>query len=217
MELLSGTIGSFTHWLEHHLEISYLVLFFGAYFETLIGTCFFIPGEIFFISGSVLAGAGVLSLPFVIIALMLGAAAGDTSSYFVGRRVGPSLFKEGRVVLSLENYRKGERLFAKYGTKAVFFARLLGPLSWVTPFLAGIYQVPYRSFLAYNIPGVVIGVGQFIIVGYLFGAHYGDFAPWFFARPVTLSIIVLALIALVFWRLHERGRKAREKQPEEAG
>jgi membrane-associated protein len=187
---------AFSSWLGLHQNVAYIVLFFGTFFETLIGTCFFIPGELFLISGSVLAGAHVLSLPLVILALYGGAIAGDTTSFWIGHRIGPTLFKEGRPILSPENYRKGEALFAKYGTKAVFFARLLGPLSWITPFLAGVYKVPYKPFLIYNILGVLVGVGQFIIAGYFFGKHYQLFF-WLVERYFVLIAAVALVVFLV--------------------
>ena len=62
--------------------------------------------------------------------------------------------------------------FAKYGTKAIFFSRLLGPVSWITPFLAGTYKVPYPRFLGYNVAGVTVGIGQFLIIGYFFGSNF---------------------------------------------
>lgn len=193
-------------WLSAHPDSAYGVLLLGAYFETLIGTCFFIPGEIFFLSGSILAGAHLLSLPLVMLVLYVGAILGDSSSYYIGRRIGSSVFKEGRVLLSTENYRKGEQAFERYGDKAIFLARLLGPLSWVMPFLAGIYAVPYRRFLPYNSAGVVVGVGQFILVGYLLGKHASLFLP-FFHRYLYL-LLLIGFVCYVLYRQHKRRKRA---------
>ena len=159
-------------YLAAHTLLSYAVLFLGSYFETLIGVGFFIYGELFFIPGALLAGAGVLNIWFVTSALILGGVLGDSSSFALGRRYGASVFKEHNKIFNHTNYQKGLNFFEKYGTKAIFFARLLGPVSWITPFLAGTYKVPYKKFLGYNIAGVTVGIGQFLIVGYFFGANY---------------------------------------------
>src|SRR3989344_5670112 len=74
--------------LQTHSVLAYPVLFLGSYADTFIGIGFFIYGEIFFIAGSVLAGAGVLDIWLVALALYLGGILGDTSSYFIGLKYG---------------------------------------------------------------------------------------------------------------------------------
>ena len=172
MELLKNIAENMGTFLAAHTLLSYAVLFFGSYFETLIGVGFFIYGEIFFISGALLAGAGVLNIWLVALALIVGGVLGDSSSFALGRRYGTSIFKEHNKIFNHTNYQKGLDFFAKYGTKAIFFSRLLGPVSWITPFLAGTYKVPYPRFLGYNIAGVTVGIGQFLIIGYFFGSNF---------------------------------------------
>ncbi len=161
----------FTDWLAVHRGIAYSVLFLGMFFETLIGTNIFIPGELFLLGGSILAGAGVLNIFLVAPVLYAGGALGDSVNHYLGRRIGASLFKEGRVVFSLKNYHRGEIFFKRHGTLAIFLARLIGPFNLITPFLSGVYRVPYRTFLLYNIAGVLVGVSEFIAAGYFFGRH----------------------------------------------
>lgn len=192
MEFLTNITENTSAFLSVHVLLAYVVLFFGSYFETLIGVGFFIYGEIFFIPGALLAGAGVLNIWVVAFALIVGGVLGDSTSFVLGRRYGVSIFKENNKIFSLTNYQKGLDFFAKYGTKAVFFARLLGPLSWITPFLAGTYKVPYPKFLAYNIAGVTVGIGQFLIVGYFFGSNYRAILS-----VVTHDALIVGGIALV--------------------
>lgn len=198
MDVVFNDIGSFIMWLGNHQNEAYLILFLGAYFETLIGFSFFIPGELFLIAGSVLAGTNVLSILYVTIVLYLGAVLGDNSSYFIGRYTGSSIFKKGRRVFSVKNYNKGTAFFEKHGSKAIFFARLTGPLSWITPFLAGVYKVPYKTFFLYNTPGIIIGVGEFIVAGYFFGYQYQlmiDIISKYFAIVIALA----AVLFVVYW------------------
>ncbi len=204
--LLIGTLTQLVHWLSLHRDAAYGVLFLGAYFETLIGPCFFIPGEAVFLSGSILAGHGVLALKLVVPVLYAGALLGDSSSYLIGRVSKGSIFKEGRMILNPENYKKGHQVFLKYGPKAIFFARFLGPISWITPFLAGVYQVPYKTFIRYNIPGVILGVGQFILIGYFFGYKYED-VMWFVERYSVFVIVIALLIVTSRWYMKRRNEK----------
>lgn len=172
MEFLENMVENTGAFLAAHTLLSYATLFLGSYFETLIGVGFFIYGEIFFIPGALLAGAGILNIWVVAFALIAGGVLGDSTSFVIGRRWGTTVFKEHNKIFNHTNYQKGLDFFAKHGTKAVLFARLLGPVSWITPFLAGTYKVPYPKFLGYNIAGVTVGIGQFLVVGYFFGSNY---------------------------------------------
>jgi membrane-associated protein len=200
MELLTDILGNTGAYLAAHTLLSYVVLFLGSYFETLIGVGFFIYGEIFFIPGALLAGAGVLDIWVVAAALIAGGVLGDSTSFFIGKRYGTSFFKEHNKVFNHTNYQKGLDFFAKYGTKAVFFARLLGPVSWITPFLAGTYKVPYRTFLAYNIAGVTVGIGQFLILGYFFGSKYRDIIS-ILKQDAFIVAAVAILVGVVYYSI----------------
>ncbi len=205
MGIFVTTVTGLIDWLSLHQQFAYIVIFLGAYFETVIGTAFFIPGEIFFLSGSILAGAGVLRIGLVVPICYIGSIMGDSSSYFIGRKIGVSIFRDGRRILNPENYKKGEDFFNRYGAKAVFFARLLGPLSWITPFLVGTYKVPYRKFLTYNILGVIVGVGEFLAVGYFFGKQYVVILP-FIQNYVEIIIGIAILFFIGRWYLKKSRR-----------
>ena len=95
--------------------------------------------------------------------------------------------------------------FAKYGTKAVFFARLLGPVSWITPFLAGTYKVPYQKFLLYNIAGVTVGIGQFLIGRYFFGSNYGVILSVIKNDAAVVGSIAILVLAAYYVIKRNRG------------
>jgi len=63
---ISLTITILINFLSNHQTLSYLILFLGSLFETIIGFSFFIYGEIFFLSGSILAGMGILNIWLVV-------------------------------------------------------------------------------------------------------------------------------------------------------
>ncbi len=211
---IATPLGIFMAWLALHTHLAYGVLFLGAYFEALIGPSFFIPGELFLLAGSILAGAGTLDIWLVLGVLYGGAVLGDSSSYFIGRWIGKSIFHEKNRFLTIKNYKKIEDLFEKHGLKAIFFARLVGPFSKIAPVLAGIFEIPFREFLLYNIPGVVVGCGQFIIVGYFFGDQYQTILWWIERYSVIFFILLLALFFL--YRYMKKTYFPRRKKKREA-
>jgi membrane-associated protein len=203
-------LGDFMSYLSTHAHIAYLILFTGMYLETLVITNILLPGEIFLLAGSILAGAHVLALPFVMLALYAGAIFGDSSSYWIGRKLGPSIFKEGRVILNPKNYARGEAFFKKFGQKAIFFARLIGPFNLITPFLSGIYGISYKTFLTYNLPGVLIGVGEFIVIGYFFGTHY-ETVFLILHRYLLVVLGAIAVFIAARWYMKSQRQESAEK------
>ena len=90
-------------------------------------------------------------------------------------------FSDGGDVFNLFRYitfRAGAAFFDRHGPLAVLIARLSGPLSWVMPALAGTFGLRYSSFLVFNTLGIVLGIGQFILVGYFFGSQIDSFLNW---------------------------------------
>jgi|SRR3989344_75360 len=203
---MSITISTLIDLFSQHQFLAYLILFLGSYFETLIGPGFFIPGEPFFLGGAILAGTGVLNMIIVSISCILGGILGDSSSYFIGRRYGEYifkiLFKKENKHFNIKNYNKGINYLKTYGKKSIFFARLMGPLSWITPFLAGTLHIKYKDFIKYNVPGVIVGIGWFLMIGYIFGFSYSiilsKIQKWAFYAILIVAIIILIFILKKF-------------------
>ncbi|MEX0335776.1 LssY C-terminal domain-containing protein, partial [Vibrio tubiashii] len=66
-------------------------------------------------------------------------------------------------------------LMAKKGNYVLAFARLLGPIAWVVPFIAGSQKISWARFSLYSTIGLFLGVGQFVVWGYLLGYGIDNF------------------------------------------
>ncbi|WP_458699672.1 LssY C-terminal domain-containing protein [Sulfurospirillum sp. 1307] len=199
------TIDQLIGFLVHYKEFAYAILFLGSMFETIIGISFFVFGEIFFLSGSILAGMGILNIWIIILVLYSGGILGDNISYFLGRKYGISFYnklKKIRLIdkfINEENFVKGSNYFKKYGALSVFLGRLLGPLSWITPFIAGTYKLEYKKFLPYEMTGAIIGIGQFIIAGYFFGKHFDVVIALFETYIFVVIFIVIICLFILYY------------------
>jgi len=194
--------------LENHQSLTLVILFFGSYSEAMIITSFLIYGEVFFLAGSILAGMGTVNLFAVVAVLYLGGIAGDHTSYWIGRKWGESLYTRLGKTLFLRrfftdtNYKRGTTFFQKYGGWSVFAGRFLGPVSWITPFLAGIFRLPYARFTLFNIPAVLLGIGQFILLGYLFGKNYQTVVT--LLQGYLLTTIFVLCVIFFLWYIYKR-------------
>ena len=209
-----ATLEHLTAALGESNDLAYGLLFLGAFFETLIPTSLVVLGEVFFIAGALLAGMEILNVWAVLAVLYAGGILGDNASYWLGRHFGLSLFEGlarwplvGRL-LHDENYRRGVAFFERRGAIAVLVARLSGPLSWVMPAMAGVFRLNYGTFLRFNTIGIVIGIGQFMIVGYFFGEYLPLILEWADRFGPAILAFVSALIAAGTWYWWRRREQA---------
>jgi undecaprenyl-diphosphatase len=116
-----------------------------------------VPGETALIAAGLLAGAGKLSLPIVILVAAAAAIIGDNLGYLLGRRGGRAILVRGRFLAGHRRkaVAKGEAFFEKHGSKAVFFGRWVTGVRIVAAVLAGASAMPWRRFLLYNALGAV--------------------------------------------------------------
>jgi membrane-associated protein len=191
--------------LAHHQTIAYPILFIGALVETLIPFSLIIYGEFFFLSGSILAAVGILDIWAVTAALYAGGILGDNCSYWLGRNYGVRIFdrfsnwpllSRG---LSQKVQKKGIAFFQDHGDLAVLLARLSGPFSWITPTLAGMYRQPYKRFVIFNALGVVMGIGEFLIIGYLLGNSLDSITTLLAHLEYLPLVSIIGLIPLLLW------------------
>jgi len=196
---------AFLAFIETHLLLAYLILFLGSFLETYILTCIFLSGQIVFIGGAILASAGVLDIVWVSILCIGGGILGDSTSFWTGRLFGKQLrerfLHRRNMFLTPLNFERAQDILLKRGKSAIFFARLLGPLSWIMPFIAGSLKIRYPTYLLYNIPGVIVGIGEFIALGYIFGRASLLIIPQIAGYVLLGALVIFASVQIVLiWK-----------------
>ena len=176
----------------------------GAFGDTLIGVGFFIFGEIAFLAAGAAYSTNASIVPAGIV--LLAAWAGDVTNFFIGRSYGPRF--SVRFLKRLKRrkaWRRAQTEIRNRGAIFVVISRFLGPVSCVTPFLAGTLNMPLRSFLPASACGVTLGVGQFLFLGAIGAQLTNAFLSFILDH---LSVIFLAALMLLsstlIWRRSER-------------
>jgi len=173
-----------------------------------------LPGEITLVSGALLSATGVVSPWGVAIGASIGAIAGDSIGYAVGRRGGrPLLVRFGRRFprhFGPAHLAKAEQIFHRWGVWAVFFGRFVALLRILAGPLAGALHVPYRKFLAANASGGIVWAFGTTFLIYFAGRaaeHWLKDLSW-----IALGVAVVCGIAttlVIKWR----GRRALAVEP----
>ena len=177
MELFS-TLGDFVFHLDQHLQFAvyhyggwiYLILFLIVFCETGLVVTPFLPGDsLLFIAGALAAG-GLLYVHGLFALLVLAAFSGDNLNYWIGRYLGPHVFRYPKSRLfNPAHLDRTHRFYGRHGGKTVLFARFLPIFRTFAPFVAGIGRMHYARFLCYSFAGSVFWIGGFVFGGYYFG------------------------------------------------
>lgn len=219
MEFLQSVLDFILHIDRHLVELTgaygawvYAILFVIVFCETGLVVTPFLPGDSLLFAVGSLAAIGAMDLLTSIILLIAAAFIGDTVNYWVGWYVGPKVFHQERSrFLNKEYLERTHRFYEKHGGKTIVIARFLPIIRTFAPFVAGIGQMSYRRFIAYNLGGGVLWVLLFVLGGYFFGT-----IP-IIQRNFSLVIIALVLIpgipaAVEFVRhVMEQRKKRRQK------
>jgi membrane-associated protein len=166
------------------------------------------PGETALVAAAVLASQGKLEIWLVILIGVCSAIIGDNIGYWLGRTLGrdvleaPGPFYRRRMMV----IRSGDRFFKKHGGKAVFFARWIALVRFVTAWLAGINEMRFRYFFLWNAFGGITWGITFGLVGYYAG-HAGAKVLASFGIIGAIVLVVTFVGALIFLRVRE-GRAA---------
>ena len=124
-----------------------------------------LPGEIVLVSAALMSSRHELAVNPIGVgaAAVIGAVIGDSIGYAIGRRLGlplfdrlgrrfPTHFGPGHVMFA-------ERLFDRWGARAVFFGRFIALLRIFAGPLAGALKMRYARFLVANVSGALCWAG----------------------------------------------------------
>lgn len=174
---------------------------------------FVFPGEIAVILGGVAAAAGRMPLPAMIVAAVLGAVIGDSIGYAVGKRWGDQILHGTIGKLPIVRHELGKHLESakafvrKRGPHAVFIGRFTAALRVLVPGLSGMAELPYPTFLLYNVLGAVLWGTGFAILGYLAKNAWEQVATD--ARDAGLALLAVIVIGFVATKVIRRRREQR--------
>lgn len=130
------------------------------------------PSETLVITAGVLATQGALSLVLVIAASWIGAVAGDNVSYLLGDRLGDraasKLFrgKKGRSSLEWGRRQIRERPWV------IVVARFIPGGRTAVTFSSGWLGLPWRRFMAYDVPAGLLWSLYSALLGYFGGTQF---------------------------------------------
>ena len=166
-----------------------------------------IPSEITLPFAGFLSTQGRMLFPVIILVGALGDLTGALISYAIGYFLEEEVIvgvikKYGKIILVTEHdYQKAMSWFKKYGTKIVFFSRLIPGVRTFISVPAGIFEMDIKKFVLYTFSGALIWSAVLTFVGVYFGKNWNSLEPIF--RKLEIVIAVLFVLAILFYINHK--------------
>jgi membrane-associated protein len=197
MQLITGLLDLLLH-LDKHLDQlasqlggwTYVLLFLIVFAESGIILTPFLPGDaLLFALGALTATTTHFNLFLILLLLTIAALCGYFFNYWVGEKLGTTLFKDSNSKIFRRKYLDQTHAFyERYGAKTILIARYLPVIRTFAPFVAGMAQMNYSRFAVYTVLGGVVWVFVVVLAGHFFGG-----LPYV---QHNFSVVILAIIVV---------------------
>lgn len=203
LEDVSNALGDWTYLLVGAL----------AFLETGAFVGLVVPGETVMLLGGAVAGQGVIDLYLLLGLAWFSAWAGDSTSFFIGRRFGRDfILRHGpRVGISNERFGQVEVRFRRHAGKTILIGRFVGIVRALAPFIAGSSGMRYRAFVPYSVLGTGVWSIGHILIGYFFSRSIDTAAQYAgrgaFVLATLIVLVVGTVVSVRFLRVPENRRR----------
>jgi membrane protein DedA with SNARE-associated domain len=204
---MASPMHSALEFLVHH---GYVVLLVWIFLEQ---AGLPLPSIPLLLAAGALGGMNRLNFGVALLICVTACVAADTLWYELGRRNGIKIV-QWLCKISLEPdscVRRTEGVFEKQGAKSLILAKFLPGLNAVATPLAGIFQMRFRRFLAYDFLGAFLWAGTYLGLGYVFKGQIETVAQEVKQLGGSmLGAILILLVLYVAYKFIARQRFLRE-------
>ena len=159
-----------TDWVIHLIDAGgYWGITFLMFLENVFPP---IPSELIMGIGGIRAGQGRMDLSMLMLSGTVGSTAGNYVWFLLGRMLGlerlrPVVDRFGRIMtLDWGDVEALNRLFARYGTAAVFIFRFMPTFRTMVSLPAGLFRMAHARFLVWTAAGAAIWNAVLLGAGY---------------------------------------------------
>ena len=180
--------------IQHHSEWAWLIVFIIAFAESMAIIGLLIPGWVLLLGIGTLIGTDVLDFFPIVISAYFGAVIGEYLSFYVGYHYHESILQWRFVASHQKLIDRTRDFFEKHGAMGVFIGRFIGPIRAVIPLIAGVAEMPKRTFFWVNLTSGLIWAPLYLIPGILVGAAFN------LDKEISNALIIILLVlAVVLW------------------
>jgi membrane-associated protein len=177
--------------------------------ETGLLVGFFLPGDSLIVTAGLLSAQPQFGLNVYVLGALLTVAAilGNSLGWVIGRATGPRLFtRDDSLLFKKKHLYRAHEFYERHGGKTLVLARFMPIVRTFVPVVAGLANMPFGRYTAYNVLGAIAWIWSMLFIGHFLGRMVPGIDKHI--EPMILVIIALSLLpALISWR-RERARSA---------
>src|SRR3990167_927219 len=183
--------------------VGYFGVFAIIFAESGLFFGFFLPGDSLLFTAGLLASQGVFSIQLLLLILPIAAILGDSAGYFTGRHFGNWLLKRPDNLIFKRSYiLKAEKFYAMHGGKAIVLARFMPAVRTFVPIVAGLANMPYSSFVFFNVFGGILWTTSLLLLGYFLGQKIPNVDHYLL--PIIALIVILSVLPGIIHLIKDR-------------
>jgi len=205
---LSPLLDWILHVDKQHLEdlirnygsLVYFLLAAIVFSETGLVVTFFLPGDtLLFIGGAICAGGG-MNVWFLMALLIVAAVSGSTLNYWIGSYIGQKVFTHNYRWIDQDALKKTHAFYERFGGITMVLSRFVPVVRTFAPFVAGVSEMTFSKFQAFNVSGAMLWVLLIVSCGYFFGniPIFRDHLDKIILLGIGVAVVPVALLGL--WR-----------------
>ena len=167
---------------------------------------FFLPGDSLLVTAGLLASQPEFGLNVWIMGVILSIAAivGDTVGYHIGKVSGPKIFtREDSLFFHRKHLIRAQEFYEKHGGKTIVIARFMPIVRTFAPVVAGVGNMKYRTFIAYNVFGGIFWVWSMLLTGYFLGRYIPGIDKHI-EKIIILVVFLSILPGIIAWVREKR-------------
>ncbi len=167
-----------------------------------------VPGETVLLLASFLAySERELNLGWIIVVGTVAATLGDNLGYAIGHSGGRPLLERHRKIFRVSDpaLARGEKLFIRYGSVTILFARFVFGMRIIAGPLAGVLRMPWKKFAVFNLLGAALWVTIISFLGYSFSSRWNLLMHYVKRFDLALGAAFVIIAAILWWRNRKTG------------
>ena len=198
-------LSEFFHRLRDLRELVQWAGYFGLttiiFVETGLLVGFFLPGDSLLVTAGLLASQPGFGLNVYLLGVILSVAAivGDSLGYAIGKMTGPRIFnRPDSLFFNRKHLERAHAFYEKHGGKTIVLARFMPIVRTFAPVVAGVAEMRYPAFIAYNVFGGLLWVWSMLFTGYFLG-RYVPGIDRHIEKVIILVIFLSILPGIIGW------------------
>lgn len=185
----------------------YVALAIIVFAETGLMIGFFLPGDSLLVTAGLFAAKGDLDIVFLNVLLITCAIAGDATGYYIGKKLGPALYrKEDSLLFKKKHLIATHDFYEKHGGKTIIIARFVPIIRTFAPVVAGMANMGYRRFALFNVVGGILWVVSMTMVGYSLIKIFPEAEKHI--HIIIVVVIFLSLLPGIIEILRQRAKRS---------